>query len=471
MSTTSGVNGKFNQLRFAEACCEVAQMDLSEFFEVWGFFEPMNNAHVGDYQDYYVTLSAEDAEASRARMQQYEKKGGHLIFIDDRIKPSKRSDGVDGYRAAYEESVPIGSVGSTGQWEDYMDTDVKAQGYFYKKGSSYVSILSEEGANGALGFKLYDAETGELLSVSNKASLKIPVKAMNAKLRIVAAQADGSDVELQDIAHGDSEEMQLETLNSVLSIAKTILGTSTAGREIGYFYADALTVLSGLYDSAKVAADNHDTSVHSYKEWTAMLNNEIDRLMNDITARAYPKELDVYKITNVGIKAYQLCNSGNGLIANKQGSGVAAITSKSKRWLFESTGELHHYYIKDQNGLYINSCSIGSTTMCNGTDQSEAVVFKANYLNDGRMYFSTLDGGAYLTLNSEYKVVCASELIDNSMWTVIRLEANNTDIEEIFDEVKGENGKVKTIYDLQGRKVDTPSTGIYIINGKKVLVK
>ena len=39
------------------------------------------------------------------------------------------------------------------------------------------------------------------------------------------------------------------------------------------------------------------------------------------------------------------------------------------------------------------------------------------------------------------------------------------------DEVKAENGEVKTIYDLQGRKVNTSSKGLYIINGKKVLVK
>ncbi len=42
---------------------------------------------------------------------------------------------------------------------------------------------------------------------------------------------------------------------------------------------------------------------------------------------------------------------------------------------------------------------------------------------------------------------------------------------EVDEELKGENGKVKAIYDLQGRKVDTPSKGLYIINGKKVLVK
>ena len=39
------------------------------------------------------------------------------------------------------------------------------------------------------------------------------------------------------------------------------------------------------------------------------------------------------------------------------------------------------------------------------------------------------------------------------------------------EEVKPESGKVKAIYDLQGREVENPSKGIYIINGKKVLVK
>ena len=40
-----------------------------------------------------------------------------------------------------------------------------------------------------------------------------------------------------------------------------------------------------------------------------------------------------------------------------------------------------------------------------------------------------------------------------------------------IEDVKGENGNVKTIYDLQGRKVENPTKGIYIINGKKILVK
>ncbi len=41
-----------------------------------------------------------------------------------------------------------------------------------------------------------------------------------------------------------------------------------------------------------------------------------------------------------------------------------------------------------------------------------------------------------------------------------------------INEVKGENGKVEGIYDLQGRKIEQISApGIYIVNGKKVFVK
>ena len=48
-----------------------------------------------------------------------------------------------------------------------------------------------------------------------------------------------------------------------------------------------------------------------------------------------------------------------------------------------------------------------------------------------------------------------------------RFEGGTTDISE----VKGDNGNVKTIYDLTGRQVNAVERGIYIINGKKVLVK
>lgn len=466
MSSTSGVNAKFNQLRFAEACCEIAQMDLSEFFEVWGFFEPMNNAHVGDYADYYVTLSEEDAEASRKIMQQYSKKGGHLMFIEDRVKPSKRTDGVNGNRLDYSDEVPVGSAGEVGQWGDYIDQSVKAQGYTFTLGTVNVKIHCNENAGGAVGFKAYD-NNGRLIGVSNTSTIRIPAGYWYDNIQVVAAQADGTDARIEPANEEGSEEQQIEYLNSLLSMAKKLMSKkTTTGREIGYYYTDALATLTELYDSAKAAADNQDTSVHSYKEWAALLQAEIKKISNDLNARAYLKNLDAYRIINAKEKAYQLCYDKYRLKANKQTQ--TPITSDDKKWMFESTGELHHYYIKNKSGLYINAYEVGVGTSCSGTEQSTAKVFKANYTNDGKIYFSSKEDGTYLTLNSDYNVVCTTKLVDNSMWTIVRVEANNTGIEE----VKGGNGNVKTVYDLTGRRIqEITKPGIYIVNGKKVLVK
>ncbi len=52
------------------------------------------------------------------------------------------------------------------------------------------------------------------------------------------------------------------------------------------------------------------------------------------------------------------------------------------------------------------------------------------------------------------------------------LTITKNDAETAIDEVKGENVKVKAIYDLTGRRIDAiTAPGIYIVNGKKTLVK
>ena len=55
---------------------------------------------------------------------------------------------------------------------------------------------------------------------------------------------------------------------------------------------------------------------------------------------------------------------------------------------------------------------------------------------------------------------------------ITSLTITKTGDETGINEVKGENGKVKVIYDLTGRRVDAiTAPGIYIVDGKKVFVK
>ena len=44
-------------------------------------------------------------------------------------------------------------------------------------------------------------------------------------------------------------------------------------------------------------------------------------------------------------------------------------------------------------------------------------------------------------------------------------------VQTAIEEVEANNGEANTIYDLQGRKVENPTKGIYIINGKKTMIK
>ena len=213
------------------------------------------------------------------------------------------------------------------------------------------------------------------------------------------------------------------------------------------------------------APAHFSASYERMRESNLRYREEIARLKNDLNARAYLKELDEYRVINANEKLYQLCYDATGLKANKQNQ--TAVTSPDKKWLVESTGEMHHYYIKNYNGLYISDYTLNGNTLCNGNSQSTATVFKANYLDDGRIYFTTKNEGAYLTLNSDYKVVCSTEFIDSSLWTIVRVTANNTGIEE----VETGNAEERTIYDLTGRRIERiTAPGIYIIDGKKVMV-
>ena len=100
------------------------------------------------------------------------------------------------------------------------------------------------------------------------------------------------------------------------------------------------------------------------------------------------------------------------------------------------------------------------TASINPDDATQLIIAVNEALANGT-YELTIEAGAVVTAEgaTNETIICTYYLNDP------------TGVEEVFDEVKTENGKVKAIYDLQGRKVETTSKGLYIIDGKKVFVK
>ena len=89
----------------------------------------------------------------------------------------------------------------------------------------------------------------------------------------------------------------------------------------------------------------------------------------------------------------------------------------------------------------------------------EVGLYKATTANMARGFLNNA--------NRAYLPASAVPAANNAASFSFRFEGGTTGISE----VKGDSGNVKTIYDLTGRKVNAVERGIYIINGKKVLVK
>ena len=446
------VDAKYDQLKFAEACCEIAQMDLSEFFEAWGFFIPFKNGLVGDYSHHYVYLHQSSVDSSRAKMQQYEKKGGHLMFLEDRVRQSPKkvspfSDGT-GYRANYADwdGERIGEVGNFGQWMDYIDETVKAQGYYYAVSKGKVVIKEAAGAKGALGFKLYNAETGELLSYTNKYEMNIPVTAQGATLKVVAAQADGTDYIVPHASQGP-ESMQKEALDGSLKSASAIIAKkATSNTVVGYYYPEAIAELEAMYKEANAAYKANDTSKYSFAEWSIMLDDECSKILNNEDARILIKEGTVFtmrRLANPYRGYYAVGEYPTATATNKAGGNI--------NWTIEYAGKVGEYYMKSTSTGYYLTNLTSAGAFLETKKQADAIKFTVGYTDDGGVNFVLAENPeSTFGLSDEGKLGILSLNETGAKWRVDIVEDNSQTfytaaIEELMAEA---NIKITEILNL-----------------------
>ena len=142
-------------------------------------------------------------------------------------------------------------------------------------------------------------------------------------------------------------------------------------------------------------------------------------------------------------------------IYNKQAGPTKVLAAPTA--MLGSTGANSYPVLKEKDNLpagytavwrFMDSNSLGSTDVAYAYMYEDGYV--ANKVNNRDNKLAFWNGGQ-----------------DSGSTLQIRYATSTTDIAEL----KGENGKVKTVYDLQGRKMAKTEKGICIVDGEKVLVK
>ena len=251
------ISAKDDYLKFYKKCCQVSGYDLTEFFQAYGFFvipaqpsytldEGTKNAyHVGDYGDYYLTVTQEDINNVKAEVAAMNLPKANIIFIEDRITaPYATYDGAPAgaKKTAFsnESDNLIGQSGETGQYTTFGAT---CSAYTYSVNDNQVSMSG----SGAVGFKVYDS-TGKLFGLYNTYNFTLP-SGIGTGYTIKAAGGNGTDV----TATYDEPAAKVE---SDVTDTKNATTPVTAGAQITSEDQLEYDVDGGLYLVYYVGNDN-----------------------------------------------------------------------------------------------------------------------------------------------------------------------------------------------------------------------
>lgn len=170
-----------SQMKFVEAVCEAANEDLTDFFDFWGFFTPVD-IKIEQYGTFNYTVTESEINSIKSRISNY-KKAAPIQYIEDRKKQWFTGD----YR-----SQELGDVGFMDQFKGtavtFADDAITAT-----LSGKDVSVNTNTGAN-AVAFEVRkgNARDGELVYFSNDFSFTLPNNIKVDEIKLWAVQADGA---------------------------------------------------------------------------------------------------------------------------------------------------------------------------------------------------------------------------------------------------------------------------------------
>ncbi len=487
-------------LKFAVKCCDVAQEDLSEFFEAYGFFVPFEKRMIDDYAHYWTYCTQDMIDEAKAKMQAYSKPKGNILFIENHIKhePAQDHDGNNLYdsdgnlilRTDYSDEDAVGKCGDIGSYSDYAAGNY-ADGYSYTVSDNTVTMT---GNSGAVGYKVYDSE-GNLLYFSNLNTFTLPesvVTKLNGDLStmvVKAAQPDGTDVTLPNpsatvytlkVYHADaltddkSNTIYTDGTTSTLPVlegnALAFIQPSTTKATLPETLTQAQNVVDATDETAPVAynvvltdkADYYTPSAFTATTLTYTRSNTegwnsvclpfaitaddfgTDARLETLTALT---ETDGTVTLHFNAPAAAPEAGTACLVYCPEGTDTWTLTKSNATLVAKPVSTTIDGY--SLNGSFVNSAIGAGHYKLNGSGTAMGVTTDEGCITAFRSYVSPLSSSASIRS--------------------LAVQHNDGTVSHI-GEVILPSTAAPTIYDLTGRKVTKPAKGgLYIVNGRKVI--
>ncbi len=482
-------------LKFALKACEAAGEDLTEYFDLWGFFVPFDGErNAEDYSKTYITVTQAMINNVKAQMAKYPKANGAIMFIDDFAEYNAGTRGtMDSYRSDLKKGYIFGD------YQTFISKKPSQPHNFiatYNKSTGVFSLPTSTNADGVAGIKVYDSAE-KLIYIGNTRRMTIPSSLRSKVASFKISLPDGTDMPLYtriDTTNHKAVKMTIYSPEHYTGIVRYTNGEDAAMRSDLRDGENALAVVedANLDEAAPTMRTAKNVVVVNDSDTPQAANLEL----TDNDGLHIPFEFTAAKAS--------YSRTGTGVAYNtvvlpfdvpKTAFGEDAILEDIDR-VEEQNGEVkvHFKEIADdviragRPVVVFNSSNVTDWTPAM-TQQTNVTVTPTLQSSDadvslvGSYKQSTIGTGKYkLNLDGTAQEVSdASTVIEPfraylsfatapgaSTITIIHPEIT-TGIQDVETDAVD---PLAPVYDLQGRRVLRPqASGIYIQNGKKVMVR
>ena len=203
---------------------------------------------------------------------------------------------------------------------------------------------------------------------------------------------------------------------------------------------DKITVYYAAPSAIDVAAANLEGAY-----WTTFYS-DIANYQAPEGTHVYKVSLNDTKITMTEIED-RIVNMGQGVVLKNPTEGNLSMTKVD----YESSGD------------YSDNNLVGTSTTIANPDPGN--VYVLNYKNTKGLAFYKLSSNGTIKANRAYLLVPSGSSV--SAQEFFAFDATVTGV----DNINAQDSEEEKLYDLQGRRIAKPANGVYIVNGKKVIMK